>query len=142
MRNKATLGILAYCTAALMNFPWALSTAIQDAVYVVDPVVFVLFFFAMARRRVPWIYWLPVAFAAAQRAVGSALLLPADQSLWLIGRILDVSVNTVLGIAWLAISVSPFIAFWPYRQISRRMRPLAVLCMAYGVFSMSGMQCK
>jgi phosphoserine phosphatase RsbU/P len=134
---RATYGIFAYCWAALMNFPWALFTAVQDVATVVDPVVYVLFFFAMARRRVPRLYWLAAAFVAALSALyPSALLLSADQSLWLQGRVLDLSVNTVLStIAWLAISASPFVAFWPYRQISRRMRPMAALCMLYGAFN-------
>lgn len=133
---RGTYGTLAYCFAALMNFPWALSAAIQGVAGVVDPVVFVLFFFAMARRRVPRLYWLAAAFAVAIAALyPSALLLPPDQALWLQGRVPDLSVTTVLStIAWLAISASPFVAFWPYRQISRRMRPLAVLCMLYGSF--------
>ncbi len=133
---RGAYGILAYCSAALMNFPWSLSTAIQDVASIVDPVVFVLFFFAMARRRVPRLYWLAAAFAAADSALYlSALLLPAEQALWLRGRFLDGSLNTVLStIASLAISASPFVAFWPYRQISPRMRPLAVLCMLYGSF--------
>jgi hypothetical protein len=135
--NRAALGILAYCTSAQMNLPWVLSSAIQNAVNAVDPVVFVLFFFALARRRVPRIYWLPVAIAAAQSALPAfALLLPADQSLWLTGTVLDASAISVLfSVAWMVSVASPFIAFWPYRQISRRMRPLAALCMAHGAFS-------
>ncbi|MDE3186891.1 MAG: SpoIIE family protein phosphatase [Acidobacteriota bacterium] len=133
---RATYGIFAYCAAALMNFPWALSTAIQGVASAVDPVVFVLFFFAMARRRVPRLFWLAAAFVAVPNGLyAPALLLPADQSLWLQGRILDLSVNTVLvTVAWLAISISPFLAFWPYRQISRRMRAMAALCMLFGAF--------
>ena len=51
---RAAYGILAYCSTAMMNFPWALSTAIQDVASVVDPVVFVLFFFAIgATPRAP-----------------------------------------------------------------------------------------
>ncbi|HUX44989.1 MAG TPA: PP2C family protein-serine/threonine phosphatase [Terracidiphilus sp.] len=136
--NRAALGILAYCVSAQMSFPWALSTAIHVAVEVTDPVVAVLFFFALARRRVPRLIWLAAAVASAQSAQsGFTLLLPADQSLWLPGKVLDgIAILVLFSIAWIVTSVSPFIAFWPYRQISRRMRLLAALCMSYGAFLM------
>ena len=134
---KAAYGTFAYCSAALMNFPWALSMTIQDLGSALEPVVFVLFFFSMARRPVPRLYRLAAAAVAMPRGLYTfALLLPVDQSLWLQGRVLDLSADSVLvTIAWLAISASPFIAFRPYRQISPRMRPMAALCMLYGAFN-------
>jgi hypothetical protein len=134
---KATYGTFAYCSAALMNFPWALSMTIQQLGTVLEPVAFVLFFFAMARRPVPRLYLLAAAVVATQNSLyTSTLLLPVDQSLWLQGKVLDLGATYVVGtIAWLAISASPFIAFRPYSQISPRIRPMAALCMLYGGFN-------
>ena len=130
----AALRAEAFSSAALMNYSAALHDALGFAVNIVAPVVLVLFFFALARRRVPRLYWLPVAVVVAQFALlGSITLLPADAALRLMG--LDYAVNRhtlLVFIAQLAISASPFVAFWPYRQISRHMRPLAILCMLYG----------
>jgi hypothetical protein len=135
--NWAAMSAETFCSAQLMNYPAALHPAVEFAGNIVAPVASVLFFFALARRRVPRLYWVPVAVVVAQFALlslGSTMLLPADAALRLTR--LDFSVNRytqLIFIAQLVISVSPFIAFWPYRQISRRMRPLAILCMVYGV---------
>jgi phosphoserine phosphatase RsbU/P len=133
---KATYGTFAYCSAALMDFPWALSITTQQLGSVLEPVVFVLFFFAIARRPVPRMFLLAAAVVATRQGLyTSTLLLPVDQSLWLQGKVLDLGATGVLvTIAWLAISASPFIAFRPYSQISPRMRPMAALCMLYGAF--------
>ncbi len=132
--NWAVLRAEGFSSAALMNYSVALHDALNSAVNIVAPVVLVLLFYVLARRRVPRLYWLPVAVVVAQFALlGSTTLLPADAALRLMG--LDYAVNRqtlLVFIAQSAISASPFVAFWPYRQISRRMRPLAILCMLYG----------
>jgi len=130
---KATLGIQAYCASALMNLPWALSTGIGDAINLAYTIVVVLFFFALARRRVPRLYWIAVAVEAATWLIqGFALLLPPDRSVWIMGLLNTLSLGMLLSIALVAISTAPFVAFWPYRQISQRMRPIAALCLLYG----------
>jgi phosphoserine phosphatase RsbU/P len=132
--SGAALRAEGFSSAALMNYSAALHYALNFAVDMVAPVVLVLFFFALARRRVPRLYWLPVAVVVAQFALlGCTLLLPPDPAMRLSGLILALNRHMLLvPIAQLAISASPFVAFWPYRQISRHMRPLAILCMLYG----------
>ena len=136
--GRANFGLLAYCSAALMDYPVVLQDALSFAGNIVFPVVLVLFFFALARRRVPRIYWLPIAVVVAQFALlESTNMLSADAALRLTGLLLAVNRYTLLvPIAQLAINASPFIAFWPYRQISPRMRPIAVLCMLWAVVGM------
>ena len=123
-----------FSSAILMNYPVALHDALLFAGDIVAPVVLVLFYFALARRRVPRLYWLPMAVVVAQFALqGFEMLLPPDAALRLWRLDLAVNDHTLLYfIAQLAISAAPFVAFWPYGQISRRMRPLAILCMLYG----------
>lgn len=131
---QATLGIQSYCASALMNVPWALSAGIGDGVDFAYAIVFVLFFFALARRRVPRLYRIAVAAEAATALIqGFALLLPPEQSVWIMGLLNTLSLGILLSIALLVTSTAPFVAFWPYRQISPRMRPLAALCLIYGV---------
>ena len=131
--DRANFAILAYCSAALMNYSVVLQDALNHAGDIVFPVVLVLFFFALARRRVPRFYWLALAVVVAQFALlGSTILLTANAALRLMGRILSVNRYTLLvAVAQIANCGSPFVAFWPYRQISLRMRPLAVLCMLW-----------
>jgi Stage II sporulation protein E (SpoIIE) len=131
----AVMSAETFCSAMLMNFPAALHPGVEFPGNIVAPVVSVLFFFTLARRRVPRLYWVAVVVVVAQfTLLGFTMLLPADASLHMVGYILAVGRYTQLVvIAQLVISVAPFVAFWPYRQISRHMRPLAILCMLYGV---------
>ena len=130
---QATQGILEYCTSALMNIPWALSTGIEDTLSFAYTFVIILFFFALARRRIPRLYRIAVAVEAAAWLIqGFALLLPPEQSVWIMGLLNTLSLEMLLSIALLTLSIAPFVAFWPYRKISRRMRPMAALCWLYG----------
>lgn len=134
---EASLGIRAYCDSAFMNYPYALDAAVQIAANAVGPIVSVLFYFALARRRVPWIYWFAVAFVSGQWFfIGVSFILSASQSVQLDNLLNTLSLNLLSAIAQVAWSTAPFFAFWPYRQISRRMRPLAALCMVHGAHSL------
>jgi sigma-B regulation protein RsbU (phosphoserine phosphatase) len=133
--NSSVMSAETFCSAKLMNLPAALHPAIAFAGNIVAPVALVLFFFTLARRRVPRLYWVAVLVVVAQfTLLGFTILLPADASMHMVGHILAVGRYTqLIVIAQFAISVAPFVAFWPYRQISPHMRPLAILCMLYGV---------
>jgi hypothetical protein len=133
MREPAVLRATEFAGAAQMNYPVALYFAIYGTANIVPSVAFVLFYFSLARRRVPRLYWLAVAIRVAVSAtVILRLFLPVVQSIWLAGLIGAFISHTFLSaITAFAISAAPFVAFWPYRQISPRMRPLAVLCMLW-----------
>jgi Stage II sporulation protein E (SpoIIE) len=95
-----------------------------------------VFFFELARRRVPRLFWLLIAASITVHFITVAVpLLPPAQSLWL-----DVLRSHQLGAfsqsASVVESTAPFFAFLPWRQLSNRMKPLAMLCMAWGVTMM------
>ena len=120
------------CAAFQMNYSSTLYFAAREAGQILIVLTFVLFFFALARRRVAPFYWVLLAIVIADYSLnGITLLLPLAQALWLYRWAV---IGTSLPyIAWLPISIAPFVAFWPYTRIARRMRPLAALCMLRGV---------
>ena len=131
--SEATQGILEYCASALMNIPWALSTGIEDAVALAYTFVIVLFFFTLARRRIPRLYRIAVAVGAAGLLIQEfALVLPPQMSVWIMGSLNTLTMGMLLLIISMTISTAPLVAFWPYRNISSRMRPMAALCLLYG----------
>jgi phosphoserine phosphatase RsbU/P len=123
-----------FCSAALMNYSSALFAAIFAAGNIAAPVAAILFFFALARRRVPPLYGLLLAIVIAEdMLIGLGPLLPLDQANWLLGLLRIANQRTFFfAITEMALATAPFVAFWPYRRISRRMRPLAVLCALWG----------
>jgi Stage II sporulation protein E (SpoIIE) len=90
------------------------------------------FFFALARRRMPLLFWILIGLACALDVSHvCAPLLPSGESLRF----------SILCIEWLVplyfwgqlvVNTAPFAAFWPYTRIARRSRPLAVLSMVWG----------
>jgi phosphoserine phosphatase RsbU/P len=93
----------------------------------------VWFPFAVARRRMPTLFWILWALRAWQvpASLLGALLSPG----------LSLRLDGFLGAPWMAhvgklaeilSYTAPFVAFWPYRRIARRMVPIAVTCMAWG----------
>jgi hypothetical protein len=95
-----------------------------------------VFFFELARRRVPRLFWLLIAASITVHFITVAVpLLQPAQSLWL-----DALRSHQLGAfsqsASVVESTAPLFAFLPWRQLSNRMKPLAMLCMAWGVTMM------
>ncbi|MGA8043985.1 MAG: PP2C family protein-serine/threonine phosphatase [Terracidiphilus sp.] len=119
--------------AAQMNYPWALGSALFSVANIVATFASLLVFFSLAQRRVPLLYWLALAIEVVRYAlIGFTLLLPPDHALWLLDWIGTVTSKTpVVFIGQVALSTSPFVAFWPYGKITDRMRPLAILCMLW-----------
>ena len=90
------------------------------------------FFFAVAGRRMPLIYWLLAAIWAAQAPwLLVELMLPAGTALRL-DTILAFAIFPVVNIAMAALATAPFVAFWPWSQIPKRTRAIAVFCIAWG----------
>ncbi len=91
------------------------------------------FFFALARKRVPAVFRLlfGVWFACAAWPLAELLFRP---QLALRLDAIRFSVIAPFSYALLAILLGcgPFIAFWPYRQVSPRMRIVAALSAAWG----------
>ncbi len=90
------------------------------------------FCFVLAQRRVPAIFWLLIAFGCTlylASAIGS--FLPAAQALRL-NAFYRRDLTAPCNLALAASSTAPFFAFWPYTRLTRRMRPLAGLCLILG----------
>ncbi|MGH9607372.1 MAG: PP2C family protein-serine/threonine phosphatase [Terracidiphilus sp.] len=119
------------CDAALVNRPEMASLAIGNVARLMVGTTRTWFFFALARRRVPLLFWLLIGLGVQDHVLwGIESFLPAAQALWL-----DVFrqhlTRPVDNLALAAACVAPFVAFWPYPRITSRMRWLAVLCMAW-----------
>jgi serine phosphatase RsbU (regulator of sigma subunit) len=89
--------------------------------------------FALARRRVPIIYWLVFA-AWVFIFVGSVLpvLLPARMALPL-SIFVQVDCFKPIWCIWGFACTAPFVAFWPFPRLSPRMRVVAIICEVWAV---------
>jgi hypothetical protein len=118
--------------AALVNYSVMASLAIGNAARLMVGTTRTWFFFALARRRVPVLFWILIGLGIQDHIFWEIeSFLPASQAL-----LLDVFrqhlTRPAANISYLAACVAPFIAFWPYSRIAPRMRWLAVLCMVWG----------
>ena len=131
--SLAALRVNTYCTAASFNYPSYLSGLVVLLANLAVSVTDILFFFTMARRKVPRLYWVALAFiwTSFSFPVGS-LFLPPD-SAYFIAQLTSTPWITFLGaIGLIFFSTVPFVAFWPWKRIQRPMRPVAALCMVWG----------
>ena len=89
--------------------------------------------FALAERRVPFIYWLVFA-AWVFIFVGSVLpiFLPPPWALPL-SLFVQVTCFKPIWCIWTFACTAPFVAFWPWNRMSSRMRVVAVLCAIWAV---------
>ena len=96
-----------------------------------------LFFFVLARRRVPWFFWVLIVAATAIHFITTLVpLLPSPaQSLWLDGLRAH-QLGAISQFVSVLESSAPFFAFAPWGKLSRRIKPLAALCMAWGATMM------
>ena len=117
---------------ALVAYPSAIYLAVWSFSVSAIAVTRPAFFFALARRHVPLVFWILIAFSVLLYVpTGVCVLLSPAQSLWLdFFQVRYLSSSRFL--ALMATSTAPFFAFWPYSQITRRMWPLAGLCLLWG----------
>ncbi|HEY6446426.1 MAG TPA: PP2C family protein-serine/threonine phosphatase [Acidobacteriaceae bacterium] len=90
------------------------------------------FFFAVAKRRVPLLFWAIMGLDSVRSIlleVGLCLSLGAALRLT---TIYDSWVTSVAQVIDIAAGFAPFVAFWPWRRITRHALPLALLCMFWG----------
>ncbi len=120
------------CHVALVEFSDTTYMAIAGVAVTTLFVARIWFFFALVGRRVPLLFWILTGLVVPYMAsLAVEAFLPLPQALWTnafclhwLGRISET--------ADAAASFAPFVAFWPYSRIAPRMRPVAVLCMAWG----------
>jgi hypothetical protein len=130
----AALRLNGICTAFRMDYSSTLRFLGNTVTNTLDIWSQVLFFFAVARRRVPFFYWLPVAITAVRYSFnGITMLLPSEQALSLFRWVFISEGHTnFLALAVITAATAPFVAFWPYTRIAPRRRPLAALCVLLG----------
>jgi hypothetical protein len=123
--NYLFVSALVPYTSTVYLASWSVSAL---ATVVARPV----FFFVLARRDVPLVFWILTALSAlSYLPIAFCAFLPPAQALWLESfdvRYLDLPRYLAL----MATYTAPFFAFWPYSRITRRMWPLAGLCFLFG----------
>lgn len=126
----ALIRLNALCSAALVDY----SDTIHNGIYLVGNFGYVfqiLFFFALARRRIPWFIWLLYGISqAADIVLTIQWLMPFEYNSRL--NSFSTLVHPTSLYAWAALSFAPAVAFWPWNRIPARMRPLAVCCFLWG----------
>jgi hypothetical protein len=130
----AAIRVNAFCMCLQLNYSSSLRFAINQAANLIAAQVSVLFFFALARRRMPRLYWIPLAIIMAQFSLSlMSDFLPAELALAFFRWLRTAAESTLLpAISWVLTSTAAFVAFWPYRRIARRMQPLAALSILWG----------
>jgi hypothetical protein len=129
----AAFTFLNYLSAsALVAYPSTVYLAAWSVFSLVALVTRPVFFFALARRRMPSILWILTALSVLLYvATGICAFLPPGQALWL-GVFSNRYLESPHFLTMMATYTAPFFAFWPYSQITRRMWPLVGMCLFWG----------
>jgi hypothetical protein len=126
--SLAALRLNEFCTASLLNYSVLTCISVIIVMNIVFSATQTPFFFVLARRRIPIVIWILMSVAILAHAFsGIDAVFDMHGSSWFITHkqllVFGVSVP-----AHLVLAFAPFIAFWPFTRITRRMRPLAILC--------------
>jgi hypothetical protein len=121
-----------FFAAALVGYPSFLYVLAWALPALTSNFARVWFFFALAGRRVPLLFRLFIALGVLGYATAVlGVFLPSASALRLDAfRVLRMEPVTAL--ARIGESCAPFVAFWPWSGLTRRMRPLATLSVAWG----------
>ena len=96
----------------------------------------VIFFFALARRRVPLVFWILIIVGnGVYPSVVMEFLLSPAQALRL-NSVASHELEAIADVFRVLENVAPFAAFLPWSRLTTRMKPLAVLSMAWGAVMM------
>jgi hypothetical protein len=118
--------------AALLAYSATAYFAVWSVFATVSNVARTLFFFALAGRRVPLLFWMLIGLATVAYSVTLVIpLLSAPQSLWL-DALRSGQVARVSAVVAIFECSAPFVAFLPWKGLTFRMKPLAMLCMTWG----------
>jgi hypothetical protein len=130
--SLAALRINEFASASLLNYSVSAGLVILGLGNIGLTVTQIPFFYKLARRPMPRsIAVLLVAVAAAYIPTWMDAFSAANQPA-IMGPFNAMVVRPFALLAHIVISLVPFFAFWPYAQIPRRMRPVAILCMMWG----------
>jgi len=128
----AGLRINEFAAASLLNY--SVSTLLTIILFcnVGLTVTETAFFYAVARRRMPVAMIIVVALiSVAYLPTAVDALFAANLPAW-ISALNQTFIRPFALFLHIAVSLIPFIIFWPYAAIPRRVRPLAMLCMVWG----------
>jgi sigma-B regulation protein RsbU (phosphoserine phosphatase) len=124
------LRLCEFCQTALVPMPSALWNILYSLGELVE-LFWIPFIFRLAGKRVPWIYWLVIAFPLGFffNIFGNAFLPP----------LLNLHQNALYSsiVPWffaggMACATAPLAAFWPWHRIPRNLRAVAFFCIAWG----------
>ena len=131
--SVALLRLNEFGAASLLNFSIRSSLALVVVGNVIHTFTEVPFFYALARRRISSLAWtLVITSSIAFIPSSISIFLVSGQWLWLepFNRL---AVRPPAMVINMMLSLLPFLVFWPYSQLERRVRPLAALCMLWGL---------
>jgi hypothetical protein len=121
-----------FATAALLDYSVSTCLAIALAGNIALTLAEIPFFYAIARRRMPVaIVVLLVFIQLAFFPTAVDVLFAANQPAW-VAPLNFALLRPSQIVAQTLKSLAPFLAFWPFKAIPRRIRPLAALCMLWG----------
>ncbi len=127
----AILRIDTLASRALVNYP----NRLEQFLYLLGNFGFVLeliFFFALARRRIPWFVWgIYVASQAMDLLALTQWFLPPGPAQRL--SFLYPAAENIGLWAWTLMTLVPFFVFWPWNRIASSLRPLALCCFLWGL---------
>ncbi|MGD1106124.1 MAG: SpoIIE family protein phosphatase [Terracidiphilus sp.] len=121
------------CVALMLNEPVWLSISLGGIAGAVSFFTQFWFPFALARRRVPAVFWIPMSawsFSAAWPIV--EVFVPLQVAFRLDGIRAFVLTPVNYGAAAL-LGAAPLVAFWPWNRIPRPMRAIAWFSLAWGM---------
>ncbi len=121
-----------FATASLADYSVSTCVAIALLANIASTVAEIPFFYAAARRRMPIVIIVLLVFIQlAFFPTAVDVLFAANQPAWAAPLNLALIRPSQI-VAQTLKSVAPFLAFWPFTAIPRRMRPRAALCMLWG----------
>ena len=131
--SVSTLRLNEFAVATFASYPIALCISIVIAGNIAVCWTEFPFFFVLARGRLPrWskfflvlvtLSFIQMAFDSFGAGLAPVLYDPVVGRVWVL-------TNFAI---YISMALTPFIAFWPWSTITRRMRPLAALCMFWGL---------
>lgn len=121
------------CATLMVNEPVGLGLGLTTIASTVSVTTQYWFPFALARRRVPAIFWLPMgAWILSTVWQLFAFLLPLQVALRLDGVHASVLAPVTFAASAL-LGTAPLVAFWPWNRIPPRVRAIAGFSLAWGM---------
>ncbi len=120
-------------TAAYLPYPIAVCLFIVFLGNVALTLTLYPFFFALANRRPGPVVWTLVTITCLCYFPNAIDVVASSSSPAWFGTLNLLFVRPLSLCLHCVLSCSVFVAFWPYRQIPRRVRPLALLCMLWAM---------